>query len=449
MKSADQAPRAANTSTATPSKLKARKFNISPDQVDAGAVSVVEALVAAGYEALLVGGCVRDLLLGLTPKDFDVATSATPDQVKQVFRKARLIGRRFQIAHVRAGRNIIEVSTFRRQAGDEDEVEGDARQSRSAQGMLLRDNLWGNLSEDAFRRDFTVNALYYNPLDETIIDYTGGVQDLQAKRLRLIGDPGTRYREDPVRILRALRFASKLDFELAPETAAGISATVHLIGDVAPARLFDEVCKLFLHGHALRAWELLLEWDLLGYLFPDIDPAPHTQELIAAAMRGTDTRIAEDRPVTPGFLLAVMLWDLYLEQLDKQLATAPPAQARDAAASNAIGFQSEITSIPKRISQFVREVWELQPRLEARPAKGMDKLVTHPRFRAAYDFLLLRAETGELPLALAQWWTDYQAADEAGRARLREALPKPKGGNGNKRKRRRRSGPAPGPAATS
>jgi poly(A) polymerase len=415
-------------------RIDLQQHGISPALVDAAALRVVEGLRAAGFEALLVGGCVRDLLLGLPPKDFDVATSATPEEVKRVFSRARLIGRRFRIAHVRFGREVVEVSTFRGKAAPDDEAttvtrKERARQpgeqplsARSAQGVLLRDNVYGSIDEDAFRRDFTINALYYDPLSQEVIDYTGGVEDLRARRLRLIGEPARRYREDPVRILRAIRFAAKLGFELEPATKNAIAETVHLVSEVAPARLFDEMCKLFLSGHAHTAWQILVDQELTPYLFPDIDPAPQVLALIEAAMRGTDVRIADGRPVTPGFLLAALLWDLYQQRLALHIENLPAAEARESASSEAIRFQAEIMSIPRRFSQFIKEVWLLQPRLEVRQARAIDRLVKHPRFRAAYDFLLLRAETGEVPTELAEWWTRYQETGPDERAAMRQSL---------------------------
>jgi poly(A) polymerase len=434
-----------------PLRLGADQHGIPPALVDSAALQVVEGLRRAGFEAFLVGGCVRDLLLALAPKDFDVATSATPEEVKRVFSRARLIGRRFRIAHVRFGREVVEVSTFRRQAvpdDDEPPVRRDRSAAsgqqpltaRSAQGVLLSDNVYGGIDEDAFRRDFTINALYYDPISQEVIDYTGGVEDLKGRRLRLIGDPSRRYREDPVRILRAIRFAAKLHFEFEPATHSAIAGTVHLISEVAPARLFDEICKLFLSGHAHDAWRILADQELVPYLFPDIDPVPAVLALIEEAMRGTDHRIAEGRPVTPSFLLAALLWDLYQQRLKlHQESAAPIAEARETASSEAIRFQSEIMTIPRRFSQFIKEVWLLQPKLEERQSGAVERLVKHPRFRAAYDFLLLRAETGEVPAELAEWWTRYQEVDADHRAAMRQALESTDGKRKRPRRRRKRS----------
>jgi poly(A) polymerase len=422
------------------------EHGISRDLVDAAAMSVVEGLHEAGFDALLVGGCVRDLLLGIVPKDFDVATNATPEDVKATFRRARLVGRRFRIAHVRFGREVIEVSTFRRNAHDDDDepFEGSRKElhgrdtARSAEGMILRDNVYGTIDEDAFRRDFTVNALYYDPIDETLIDYVDGLEDIRSRQLHLIGNPAIRFREDPVRILRAVRFAAKLSFNIEPDTENAISGAAHLLADVPPARLFDEICKLFLYGGAAVAWGLIEDLELADVLFPDRGNAPHIEELIHLAMQNTDARVEEGKPVTPGFLLAVLLWNTYLEELSRLREQMALADARPAAATDAIRLQSDLISIPRRFSQFVREVWLLQPRLEAQMHRGIDALMGHPRFRAAYDFLLLRAQVGDADKALAEWWTDYQEADPEGRATMRQKLA-PSG----KRRRRRRKKPRP------
>lgn len=400
-------------------------------------MSVVEELRDAGFEAYLVGGCVRDLLVGLTPKDFDVATSATPDQVRGVFRRVRLVGRRFRIAHVRMGREVIEVSTFRRaQDSDEDDqfpvdlADGDVgeendaaayddaeepverpapsgrreEQELSDQGMLLRDNLYGTIDDDAFRRDFTVNALYYDPIDDTLLDYCDGMADIEARTLRLIGDAETRYREDPVRILRAVRFEAKLGFALDPATEAAIAPMSELLTAIAPARLFDEFGKLFLSGHALATFERMRERDLVEILLP---LAPYAEPIAEAALKSTDTRLAEDKPVTAGFLLAAFLWHEYLDRCDH---TGPVGNGQDnAKVANAVIAEQQFTiAIPKRHAHFVRDVWNMQPKLEKRSPKHVQSLLEHPRFRAAYDFLMLRVDTHDAPAELGEWWTERQ-----------------------------------------
>jgi poly(A) polymerase len=409
-------------------RLDARAHGLTPDRVSRYAVEVTATLQDAGYAGLVVGGCVRDLLLGLTPKDFDVATDATPEQVKALFRRSRLVGRRFRIAHVRFGRELIEVSTFRRAvAEDADE------RSHSAAGMILRDNVYGSLEEDAFRRDFTINALYYDPQQEQVLDFMGGLDDLEAGRLRFIGDPMTRVREDPVRALRAIRFQAKLDCELGPDITDCFEEAAGLMSAVPPARLFDEVQKILMSGRAERAWLCLAPTPLLTALFPACNP---DDELVVRAMRNTDERIREDKPVTPGFLLAVLLWADFLARAADLGESVKPAEARLHAAIECLSEQQQIISIPRRFTQFIRDVWHLQQRLEARLPRTIERLAGHVRFRAAYDFLLLRAETGDDVGEAAAWWTSYQdAGPEVRQAMIDER----RASTPQKKKRRRRS----------
>lgn len=421
---------------ASPEHLSARHHGLLHDDVDRNALNVVETLEDAGFQAYLVGGCVRDLLLGKSPKDFDVATSATPEEVKRVFRRARLVGRRFRIAHVRFGRQIIEVSTFRKANAEEQD---ERRQADS--GLILRDNVWGSLDEDVFRRDFTINALYYDPRADEIIDFVGGLEDLEHRRLRLIGDPGLRLREDPVRLLRAVRFRAKLGFDLDPTIEALIPEIADHLGEIPAARIFDELCKLFVSGASEAAWTYLAPTPLRRALFPCAVPS---DPLVDLAMRNTDLRIADDKPVTPGFLFAVVLWRdhearrLEIEQDHK------PAEARAMAMAAALADQQLISAIPRRFSQFIRDVWTLQPRLEARRPKTVPAITEHERFRAAYDFLVLRAESEPELQEAALWWTRYQEVDEAERLAMVDAL---QGGagetrrSGRRRKRRRRKAP--------
>ncbi len=435
----------ASAEAARPDQLQSARTDqhgIALGLVDDAALSVVRGLRDEGYDAYLVGGCVRDMLLGIKPKDFDVATNATPEDVQRVFRRSRLVGRRFRIAHVRFGREVIEVSTFRRQIDEDDVVESHSRRdlrdkdsARNADGLILRDNVWGTIEEDAFRRDFTINALYYDPIDDELLDFVGGLDDLRNRQLRLIGEANIRLREDPVRILRAVRFAAKLGFALDEDTDATIPGAAYLISAVAPARLFDEICKLFLLGHAAESWELMREYGIADILFPDHDASQHNLDFIASAMRGTDVRVAEDKPVTPGFLIAVLLWDSYHERLARLADEMPLVDAREAASHEVLRDQNEIAAVPRRFAQFIRETWLLQPRLESRQMKGIDKLVAHPRFRAAYDFLLLRAGIGEVEQELADWWTEFQTADEDKRGELRAGTT---GEVGKRRRRRRR-----------
>ncbi len=421
---------------AAPQHLHATEHGLERSDVDPNALDVVAQLTDAGYQALLVGGCVRDLLLGLEPKDFDVATDATPEEVKRIFRRSRLVGRRFRIAHVRYGRHIIEVSTFRKGA-----VEEEDERRHADSGLILRDNVWGTMDEDAFRRDFTINALYYDPGTEAIIDFVGGLDDLEHRRLRFIGETEVRLREDPVRILRAVRFHAKLGFSLDREIEAAIPEAAELLRAIPPARLFDEVCKLFVTGKALEAWEYLAPTRLRWALFPCTAP---DDPLVPLAMRNTDLRIADGKPVTPAFLLAVMLWrDVQARQAELE-ETHKPAEARAMAAGAALAEQQQVISIPRRFSQFIRDVWGLQHRLESRRYRAITQIHAHERFRAAYDFLVLRSQAGEPVGDAAEWWTEYQEQDGPGMQAMVEALrgaPPAEGKSAKRRKRRRRRKP--------
>ncbi len=395
-------------------------------------------LKKSGYQAYLVGGGVRDLLLGREPKDFDVATDATPEQVKAVFRNCRLIGRRFRLAHVRFGREIIEVATFR--SADFGKAE------QSANGMVLDDNLYGTIEEDALRRDFTINALYYNIADFSVIDYSTGMADLETGLLRLLGDPETRYREDPVRMLRAVRFAAKLGFNIEPATEAPIHHLGHLLEDIPPARLFEEVLKLFISGYAVSTFEKMRHYDLFAWLFPQTEEALSHEEhefpltLVLKGLENTDRRLAQEKPVTQAFLFAVLLWEplrRMAEELERTQGL-PPYAAIQQAAGLVIERQVQRVSIPRRFTTPMREIWGLQPRFHNTKGKRPARLLAHPRFRAAYDFLLLRAEAGEADPELATWWTRYQESQGLD----------PTGGNkpaaGRRRRRRRpRKRPAP------
>ena len=414
-------------------RLAAAEHGLQRSQVDTDALHLVEQLTRAGYQGLLVGGCVRDLLLGMTPKDFDVATDATPEEVRRLFRRSRLVGRRFRIAHVRYGRKIIEVSTFRK--GEADEAD---ERHHADSGLILRDNVWGTLEEDAFRRDFTINALYYDPETEEIVDYVGGLDDLEHRRLRFIGDAEVRLREDPVRILRAVRFVAKLGFSLDPAIEAAIPQTAEHLAAIPPARLFDEICKLFMSGNALSAWEFIAATPLRRALFPCTPP---DDPLIRLAMANTDNRIAEDKPVTPGFLLAVLLWQDYLARSAALMENHKPAEARAGAAAAALGAQQQILSIPRRFSQFVRDVWTLQDRLERRQPRAVLRAFEHARFRAGYDFLSLRAEAGEPLQELADWWTRFQVCDRGERDDMLQALQAESGKRERSGRRRRRRKP--------
>jgi len=392
------------------------QHRIDRDSISVNALKVINRLQNKGFQAYLVGGAVRDLLLGGHPKDFDIATDATPEQVHAQFRNSRIIGRRFQIVHVRFGREIIEVTTFRGHHGAEPggkDAPRAGRAHRSADGLLLRDNVFGTLSEDAVRRDLTVNAFYYNPADGAIIDHVDGMQDLRGHTIRVIGDAATRYTEDPVRMLRVLRFAAKLDFTLAPDTAGAISECAALLGAIPPARLFDEFLKLFMSGYGAAALSQLVAHDLLRYLFP------HTAQLLSndgtalrllqCATTNTDRRIAEGKPVTPAFILGAILWPVVVEESARRRAAGEPAiPALHGAAQEALRQAVQLIAIPRRFSLPMREIWELQQRLEQRRGRKAAELVDKRRFRAAYDFLLLREEAGEDLGGLGDWWTTFQ-----------------------------------------
>ena len=415
---------------------------ISRSDISDPALKVLYRLIAAGHLAFLVGGGVRDLLLGKEPKDFDIATDATPEEVHELFRNSRLIGRRFRLVHVRFGREIIEVATFRGSAVDDDAptIEPSDLPSRrrskpgeepisaqSGAGMILRDNVYGTIEEDAARRDFTINAIYYTPADFCLYDFAGGIDDLEARRIRLIGDPQQRYREDPVRMLRALRFAAKLDFRLDEAAAAPIGALSELLLQVPPARLFDEVSKLFMHGHAERSFERLREYDVFRLLFPDADAAmaedSTDEEVARCALANTDLRINEERPVTPGFLLAALLWPAVRREQARMIGDGLAImEALIEAGAAVLARQQQHTAIPRRFATFIRETWELQPRLESPTTRRAPRLIEHPRFRAAYDFLVVRESAGQDTGGMGDWWTRYQEADEDERTHMAAAL---------------------------
>lgn len=357
----------------------------------------------------------RDLLLGREPKDFDVVTNAHPEQVRRVFRNCRLVGRRFRLAHVFFGEDIIEVATFRGCSNGEDE-----NQQTHEDGRLLRDNIYGSLEEDVWRRDFTINALYYNLRDFSLVDYTNGMADLRAGILRLIGNPVTRYREDPVRMLRVVRFAVKLGFSLDSDCEKPLPELAHLLNAVPAARLYDEVLKLFLAGYALQTFEMLRHYGLFAVLFPDTEHCLNSETehfprlFLIRALENSDNRIADGKTVTPYFLLAAFLWEAVQSVAAKKIERGENQTiAYQNAANEVLNRQVKITAIPKHITQSMREVWMLQLRLLQCTGVKPYRLLSQPRFRAAYDFLVLRAETGGADKKLAQWWTEFQVADEA------------------------------------
>ncbi len=402
-------------------KVYARsEHNISRSQISEYALKVLYRLQKSGFEAYLVGGCVRDLLLGREPKDFDVATNADPEEVRKVFRNCRLIGRRFRLAHVHFGRDVIEVATFRGAA----DVQSD-KQILDNEGRLLRDNVYGTIEEDVWRRDFTVNALYYNIKDFSVVDYVGGMADHKAGVLRLIGDPDTRFREDPVRMLRAVRFAVKLAFVLHPDCEKAIPKVASMLSNIPSARLYDEALKLFLSGYALQNFEMLRHYGLFRILFPATEDSLAVEDngfprlLLIKALQNSDDRISQGKTVTAYFLFAAFLWEpVRIRAKSNIVKGMVESIAYQEAANEVIGKQLKCTSFPRHISMAMREVWSLQPKFNSRIGSKPSRLITHPRFRAAYDFLLLRSETGGAEPELAQWWSKYQLADETEQRRM-------------------------------
>jgi poly(A) polymerase len=387
---------------------------ISRKHISDNALKVLSRLQKEGFDAYLVGGCVRDLLLGREPKDFDVATNADPEQVRKVFRNCRIIGRRFRLAHVHFGQEVIEVATFRGagEALNDDQV-------LNKEGRLLRDNVYGTIEQDVWRRDFTVNSLYYNIKDFSVVDYTGGMADHQAAILRLIGDPETRFREDPVRMLRAVRFAVKLGFHIDPACERSMHDVADLLASIPPARLYDEALKLFLSGYALQTFEMLRHYGLFQVLFPATENSLAIEEegfprlLLIKALENSDNRIAEGKTVTAYFLFAAFLWDAVQIRSKQKIAKGlPEFMAYQEAANEVIAMQVKSTALPRHITLAMRELWSLQPKFNACVGSKPSRLMTHPRFRAAYDFLLLRAQTGGADPELARWWEVYQNASE-------------------------------------
>jgi poly(A) polymerase len=424
---------------------------ISRANISSNALKVLYRLKDAGHQAFLVGGAVRDLLLGIDPKDFDIATNAHPEQVRRLFRNCRLIGRRFHLAHVRFGHEIIEVATFRAAHTEIDEDHGVDEASHRVldeHGRILRDNLYGTIEEDVWRRDFTANALYYNIEDYSIWDYVGGVPDARNRVLRLIGDPETRYREDPVRMLRAARFAGKLGFTLHPDSEAPIYRLAYMLDSVPPARLFDETTKLLLAGSGMPSFELLFRLDLLDHLMPDVDAALREQpqspgaRLLRLGVEATDERVRADKTVTPSFLFAVLLWPAILREAGVPGGPLPAdPQAAIAACEAVLARQVRRLAIPKRFTLPMRELVALQSRFERRAGRRALRLLDHPRFRAAYDLLCLRTEAGEIDPALAQWWARIQELPVDARLAEVTQLPSetPPGRPRRRSRRRRRS----------
>lgn len=403
------------------------QHRISRQDISPNSLKVLYRLHDAGYAAYLVGGGVRDLLLGHAPKDFDIATDAKPEEVKKLFRSALLIGRRFRLVHVRFGREIVEVATFRAS----ESKKSHKQRATAEHGMLLRDNVYGTLEEDAWRRDFTVNALYYNIADHSVVDYCEGIKDLETRTLRIIGDPEKRYQEDPVRLLRTIRFAGKLGLNIEAETANPIIKLAPLLQHVPSARLFDEVLKLFHCGKALATFKLLRHYHLFEELFPQaaagLTENDLAEKILEISCKNTDARIEEQKTVSPAFLFASVLWQPMQKATQKFLNNGLPHNiAQDKAIHEVLSKQIKRISIPRRFSMAVREIWQMQYRFARQQKRHVIHLMEHPRFRAAYDFLLLRTEAGEISPSIADWWTEFTQASDEVRKQMLEKLPKPK-----------------------
>jgi poly(A) polymerase len=430
-----------------PAVIGIARHGIRREAISSGSRRTGETLHQQGYKAYVVGGAVRDLLAGMTPKDYDVATNATPEQVRRCFRRSRIIGRRFEIVHVMMGAETIEVTTFR---GHHEQHSGNKAQTDN-QGRVLRDNVFGSEKDDAARRDFTVNALYFDPTSETIVDYHHGVADLKQKTLRMIGDPKTRYREDPVRMLRAVRLAAKLGLTIDPEASRPIREMASLVGNIPPSRLFDEMLKLLTSGYAVKCVQQLRAEGLHHGLLPLLDVILEQalgERFVMLALASTDRRVLEGKPTSPGFLFATLLWHEVLNKWQAILAGGDkPAASRITpriparipalflAMDEVLEVQSEKLAITRRIAGDIKDIWALQPRFEQRSGKRPYGVLEQPRFKAAYDFLLLRAESGEVDNELGQWWTDFINGDGDERAAM--LLP-PKADETKKRKRRKR-----------
>ncbi|HEX2825632.1 MAG TPA: polynucleotide adenylyltransferase PcnB [Burkholderiales bacterium] len=412
------------------------EHGISRDRISSCALKTTQTLQENGHTAYVVGGAVRDAILGLDPKDFDVATSATPEQVRELFRRSRIIGRRFRIVHVMCGREIVEVSTYRASAAAAEETE---EQVADEHGRLLRDNVFGTMEQDAVRRDFTINALFYDPSTQEVWDYHGGFDDLKKKKMRMIGDPETRYREDPVRMLRAVRLSASKGIEIDAATRAPIKALTKLLANVPAARLFDEMLKLLLSGHAYECVMALRQEGLHHGLLPMLDvilEQPMGERFVMMALRNTDARIKSDKPVSPSFLFASLLWHEVLVAWKKfESEGVPPIPALFQAMEQVAQTQAEKLAIPRRYGADMKEIWVMQPRFMQRNGRRPYRLLENPRFRAGYDFLLLRCASGEVDAGVGEWWTRFQHADETERRAL---LAQQEDFDAPKRKRRRR-----------
>jgi len=419
-----------------PVTIEAKEHGIDPTLVSSNALRVTQTLQDAGFKAFVVGGAVRDLLLGIKPKDFDIATNATPEQIKRLFRRAFIIGKRFQIVHVMFGQDVLEVTTFRRASNDE--------AKKDEHGRVLRDNTFGEQHEDAARRDFTVNAMYYDPSTETVLDYHGGLLDVRKKIMRIIGVPELRYREDPIRMLRVVRFAAKQDFIIDPASQKPIAIMAPLINNVPAARVFDEMLKLLLGGNALACLHQLRQEGLHHGLLPLLDVVleqPLGEKFVTLALAETDARIKNGQSVSPGFLFASLLWHQVLEKWAAYRASGEyPIPALHLAADDVLETQTEVLALQRKIASDMRDIWALQPRFERRAGKTPYKLLEHQRFRAGYDFLLLRCESGEIPAEIGEWWGAFIDADGAGRELLLAKKPKATEAGATAKKRPARRG---------
>ena len=426
------------------------EHGISREDVSPNALKVMYRLNGAGFESYLVGGCVRDILMGHEPKDFDVATNATPEQIKGLFRNCRLIGRRFRLAHIVFGREVIEVATFRGHHSEEPEAKevpkNKAVSKRDAHGQLVRDNVFGSIEEDAERRDFTFNAMYYSVADFTVKDFANGLEAIEKREVRLIGDPEVRYREDPVRMLRAVRFATKLSMRISDDTAAPIKQLASLLNNIPAARLFEETLKLFLSGQGEKTFMMLREYGLIAPLFPQLAPFIEDEnsremQFVRKVLQNTDERINNDQRVTPAFLYAALLW-YPLEERAQIMQAESGLNAHDAfnlASTEVIAKQTQRIMIPKRFSTVIRDIWILQQRLPKRFGRRAFQLLTHPKFRAGYDFLLVSGQVeGGALLELAQWWTHFQHGEPGKQKKMLNDLRRQEGDGPKPRKRKRR-----------
>ncbi len=429
------------TKARTPRIYERDRHAVRSDQLSNGTRNVIRRLHENGFKAFVVGGAVRDLLLGIAPKDFDIATDATPEQVKPLFRRAFIVGRRFRLVHVHLGNEVLEVSTFRAaQTGDD---------ATDEHGRLLSDNVYGSQAEDALRRDFTINALYFDPDSETVWDYVGGVADIRAHRLKLIGPPVTRYREDPVRMLRAVRLAAKLGLAIDPRTEEPIARLAALMHNVPPARLFDEMQKLLLSGHAVDTVRSLRSHGLSHGLLPLLDvilEQPLGERFVTLALAQTDERVLTERPVSPAFLFAALLWHEVLAAWKGREGRGERSiAALENAMDEVLDTQCAKLAITRKLTATMREVWSMQPRFDLRSGQRPYRLIESPRFRMAYDFPALRAASGEVPAEMGAWWRAFQAGDPD----TRKAMLLPETGTRKRRRRRRKkrpATPAPSPA---